>query len=222
MKPGVSGLLECGSLSVFPAGSISEDTRQRLEIYAALLLRWQKITNLVGSSTLPAMWTRHFLDSIQVLEFVPKALNWIDIGSGGGFPGLVTAIQLAGKARACVHLVESDQRKCAFLREVSRETGAPVIVHCGRVESVLPGIATGIDAISARALAPLSDLVETTARFLLTGAIGVFPKGKDVASELTGHAMDSRFKIRLMPSKTNSEARIALVSAAMKPNTSQD
>lgn len=221
-KPGFAGIAEHGSFSVFPAGSIPGDTRTRLEIYAELLLRWQTITNLVGSATLPAMWTRHFLDSMQVLDFVPHALTWIDIGSGAGFPGLVTAIQLAGKAQACVHLVESDQRKCAFLREVSRETGAPAIVHCGRTEAVLPDIATGVDAISARALAPLSDLIGTSARFLLTGSVGVFPKGKDVAAELTGLAMDSRFEIRLLPSKTNSEARVAIVSAALKLKASQD
>lgn len=200
-------------LAVLPQGAISGEIRARLEIYAELLLRWQGLMNLVAPSTLSDMWTRHFVDSLQILDFVPDALTWIDLGTGAGFPGLVTAIQLAGKVDACVHLIESDQRKCAFLREVSRETGVPVIVHCGRIESVLPNLAPGIAAVSARALAPLHNLIEMTSKMLLTGTVGVFPKGQDVAEELTGLALDSRFEIRLLPSKSNPGSRVVIVRA---------
>ncbi len=122
------------ALALFP---LPPETQQRLAIYAELLRKWQKTINLVAASTLPHIWTRHFADSLQVQAAAPEALIWVDLGSGAGFPGLVTAIRLADKPGAKVHLIDSDQRKCAFLREVSRETAAPAIVHDGRIESVV-------------------------------------------------------------------------------------
>ena len=202
------------SYEVFPIGSISEATRQRFKIYAEHLMRWQKVKNLISRSSMQHVWKRHFLDSIQVRDCVPQALKWVDLGSGAGFPGLVTAILLAGIDGACVHLIESDHRKCAFLREVSRETGAAALVHYGRIDAVLPSLAPGIEAISARGLAPLQDLIGMTSKFLLTGAIGVFPRGQDVANELTGIAMDSRFVIQMVASQTDSRSRLAVVRAA--------
>lgn len=180
-------------------------------IYSKLLLRWQKVINLVGPSTMKVLRERHFNDSLQIHRLVPAADRWVDMGSGAGFPGLVTGLQLLRRPSACVHLIESDQRKCAFLREVSRETGAPVIVHCGRIENVLPDIGEGIQAISARALAPLSKLIELSTPVLLKGAIGVFPKGQDLVTELTGLTIDSRFVLEVHPSTTASKAGIVMV-----------
>lgn len=190
-----------------------EELNRRLELYLELLVRWQGKINLVSPSTLVHSRTRHFADSTQVLKLVPHARRWIDMGSGAGFPGLVTAIQLAACSDSVVHLIESDQRKCAFLREVSRETGAKAIIHNGRIEDVLVEINGKIDAISARALAPLPHLIDLAQDVLLKGATGVFLKGQDVALELTGYATDSRFTLQLVPSATDIRAKVVLVRA---------
>ena len=206
--------IQGGSYDCFPPGSISQVTRQKFEIYTDRLVHWQKVKNLVSHSSMQHVWKRHFLDSFQVQACAPSARIWADLGSGAGFPGLVTAILLSETVGSCVHLIESDHRKCAFLREVSRETGAAAEIHHGRIESVLPTLGPDIEAISARALAPLSDLIGMAAHLLLKGAVGIFPKGQDVAAELTDLAMDSRFAIDLVPSATDSHARVAIVRAA--------
>lgn len=190
---------------------VSRETLERLQIYADLLIKWQRTINLVSPATLPHLWVRHIADSAQVLDCAADARIWVDIGSGGGFPGLVTAIRLAGQAGAKVHLVESDQRKCAFLREVARATGAPAEVHVGRIEAVLPGLNDVVNAVSARALAPLHQLVGYTEKLLEKGAIGVFLKGQDVDKELTDIAKYSRFSTELKQSKTHQDARIVIV-----------
>ena len=138
---------------------LAEPVRRRLELYAELLVRWQATINLVSPKTLPELWTRHIADSLQVQAVLPEARRWVDLGSGGGFPGLVTAILLADAPGATVHLVESDKRKAAFLRTVARETGAPATIHAERIETFVPAHAAPVDAISARALAPLPHLV---------------------------------------------------------------
>ena len=192
----------------------SAETEMRLGVYAALLTRWQKVKNLVAPSTLDSLWVRHFADSSQVSALCPLAQNWLDLGSGAGFPGLVTAILLAERAESLVHLVESDKRKCAFLREVSRETGVRTVIHDRRIEEVAPELEGAIDAVSARALAPLPLLLAHSARFLLKGATGVFLKGQDVAQELTGVTSDCRFTFSLVPSRTDPRASVVIVKSA--------
>lgn len=196
------------ALALFP---VPPETEQRLAIYAELLAKWQKTINLVAASTLPNLWMRHFADSLQVQAAAPTARVWVDLGSGAGFPGLVTAIRLAGDPRAKVHLIESDQRKCAFLREVSRETEAPVVIHPGRIEEVVAEIDAPIEAVSARALAPLPKLLHYAGAFLEQGAIGVFLKGQDVALELTEDAISSRYRITLRDSVTSPSGRLVIV-----------
>jgi 16S rRNA (guanine527-N7)-methyltransferase len=142
---------------------------------------------------------------------VPQARNWLDLGSGAGFPGLVTAIKYAAEPGARVHLVESNRRKCAFLREAARETEAPAIVHCGRIEEVLPTLNETIDAVSARALAPLPELLAYAEKFLDQGSIGVFPKGKLISAELTPSLTAGKYLITTMESKTCASARLVLV-----------
>jgi 16S rRNA (guanine527-N7)-methyltransferase len=183
----------------------------RLEIYAKLLLKWQKTINLVSAATLAHIWTRHFADSLQVVLAVPAARLWVDLGSGAGFPGLVTAIVLKDQPGARVHLIDSDQRKCAFLREVSRETGAPTIVHNGRIEDVARQIDDPIEAVSARALAPLPQLLDYAAIFLAKGACGVFLKGQYLDDELTDSAIQSRYEITTRPSRIMSSAHLLIV-----------
>lgn len=190
--------------------AVSRETIERLEIYEALLLKWQKIKNLVAPSTLDHIWSRHFADSAQLLELAPDARKWVDLGSGGGFPGLVVAIQLAGRAGAEVHLVESDNRKCAFLREVARAVEAPAIVHHMRIEACYEEVGK-VDVVSARALAPLRILLDLSTPFIENGAKCLFLKGQDVDAELTATTTYSRVKIQLIDSKTDQSGRIVVV-----------
>ena len=193
-----------------PPRSVDADLAERLGVFEQLLLKWQPKMNLVAPSTLKSIRTRHFEDSLQVSDALPEARRWIDIGSGAGFPGIVTALRLRGQEGGLVHLVESDHRKCAFLREVSRETQAPVEVHRGRIEEILPTL-PDVDAISARALASMAVLVEMTIDRIEKGAIGVFLKGQDVASELTEMPIYSSLKLRLVTSRTDPLGRIVLL-----------
>jgi 16S rRNA (guanine527-N7)-methyltransferase len=189
------------------------DVGRRLVLYADLLAHWQKTINLVAPKTLPDLWSRHIGDSLQVQAVAPAARRWLDLGSGGGFPGLVTAILLADTPGARVDLVESDKRKAAFLRAVSRETGAPASVHAARIENFTQGFDEPVDAISARALASLPTLVGYAEKYLLRGAIGVFPKGQQVEVELTDPRLDRRFMIESVPSRTQETARLLIVTA---------
>lgn len=191
--------------------ALPQDTLQRLEIYAKLLQKWQCVVNLVGDSTLDDLWVRHFADSLQVAEAVPEARKWLDLGSGAGFPGLVTAIKYANEPGAIVHLVESNQRKCAFLREAARATAAPAFVHCGRIEDVLPHLNEPVEAVSARALAPLPKVLRLAEKFLDQGAAGVFSKGKNVSGELIASLMEGKYFITTIESKTDAAARLVLV-----------
>jgi 16S rRNA (guanine527-N7)-methyltransferase len=199
------------ALKLFP---LPPETIARLTTYAALLRKWKMTINLVASSTLPFIWTRHFADSLQVQAALPDARIWVDLGSGAGFPGLVTAIKLAGQPGAKVHLIESNERKCAFLREVSRETQAPTEVHQGRIEDVLPEISGPIDAVSARALAPLPELIAYAAEALDKGAVGAFLKGEQVDDELTPSQAADRlnaYEIISIPSVTSASGRLLIV-----------
>ena len=185
-----------------------------LEAYESLLRIWQTRINLVSGPTQAALWTRHFADSAQLFETFPNISRWADLGSGAGFPGMVLAILLKPRAEAIVHLIESDQRKAAFLRAVSRETCAPAIVHVGRIESELPPLIGQIDGICARALAPLPRLVDWSREHLLKSAIGVFLKGEDWRGELTALTPESSFQTRNIISRTNTAARIIVVEKA--------
>jgi len=180
-------------------------------LYEELLRRWQRTINLVAPGTLDQIWTRHFADSGQVLSAAPKARLWVDLGSGAGFPGLVTALLLKPVSGAVVHLIESDQRKAAFLRAVSRETGAPVEIHAGRIADVLPAIVPVPEAISARALAPLATLVEMARIPLEKAAIGVFLKGADWRNELTLASAKDTLSYRSIISRTDPDARLIIV-----------
>lgn len=158
---------------------VSRETLARLETYVALLRTWNPRINLVSPASLGDVWRRHILDSGQLLPHLPpKTRVVVDLGSGAGLPGLILAILGVPE----MHLIESDQRKAVFLREAARVTGTGVTVHAERIESVAPFPA---DVVTARALAPLSQLLDWSAPFLREGTVCLFLKGASVADELT-------------------------------------
>jgi 16S rRNA (guanine527-N7)-methyltransferase len=189
---------------------------EELSLYERLLRKWQSKINLVADSTLAKVWTRHFADSAQILDAVPNIFEWVDLGSGAGFPGMVLAICLKGRPDAQVHLIESDQRKAAFLRAVSRETGAPATIHLGRIETELPKLQGKIGGVTARGVAPLPQLLAWSKDLLLKNAIGVFLKGEDWRNELTLSQSTSNFEFRSIPSRINPKGRLILAARDFK------
>jgi 16S rRNA (guanine527-N7)-methyltransferase len=198
-------------IDVLAPFSVSRETLDRLDILVRELKRWQTIKNLVGPGTLDEVWTRHVADSLQLLAHVPEGgLTWVDIGSGAGFPGLVIAI--GAPAGSQIHLVESNSRKCAFLRHAARLTEAPATVHEARLEQVMPTFSGRAQVVTARALAPLRQLLAWCEPLLKTGAIGLFPKGRDALSELTEARRSWKFTEEILPSRTDPDARILRIT----------
>jgi 16S rRNA (guanine527-N7)-methyltransferase len=188
---------------------VSRETLGRLDRFVELLLETQSHTNLIGPATIPQLWTRHIADSLQLLDLAPDALIWLDLGSGGGFPGLVIACALADRPPAAVHLVEGTGKKAAFLRHVVDTLALPATVHHGRVEDFSPDFAA--DVIAARALAPLDRLFGYVAPFLQSGAKALLPKGQDVEVELTEAAKYWKIEAEQAVSRTNPASRILVV-----------
>ena len=191
--------------------AVSRETLPRLDRLVELLLAWQQTRNLIAASTIPNIWTRHIADSLQLLELAPEAEIWVDLGSGGGFPGLVLACALAERPGASIHLVESTAKKCAFLQAAADDLRLPAKIHCQRVESIIPAFPNRPDAVTARALAPLPRLLDMAFPLLKRGAKGLFPKGQDVGSELTEAAKCWIIQYKLVPSRTDERARIIVV-----------
>ncbi|WP_341704786.1 16S rRNA (guanine(527)-N(7))-methyltransferase RsmG [Ferrovibrio sp.] len=205
------------------ATGCSDAALARLESYAALLAKWQAAINLVAANTLPDLWARHMLDSAQLLPLAPPGTaRWLDLGSGGGFPGLVIAALGADRGITSVHLVESDQRKATFLREAARAMALPmgdrgVTVHVKRIEAVEPAALHAAmggppDVISARALAALEALLPLAHRLAGPETLYVFPKGRQAGDELT--AARRYWTIRdlaRLPSQTDPDARIVTI-----------
>jgi 16S rRNA (guanine527-N7)-methyltransferase len=193
---------------------VSRETESRLDRFVDLLLDWQRITNLIAPSTLPRLWTRHIADSLQLIPIVPAARAWIDLGSGAGFPGLVIACALADEAQVRVHLVESNRKKAAFLRETQRITSAPAIIHAQRAEQFAADFADRVDVVTARALAPLSTLLALCFPLLgKTGAVGLFPRGRGAELELAEAARSWHMDASLIPSRVDPASAIALIQS---------
>ena len=190
---------------------VSRETLHRLDRFVTTLLAWQRRMNLVASSTEATLWTRHVADSLQLLALAPDARIWADLGSGGGFPGVVIACALADTRGTNVHLVESNGKKAAFLHEAVRATGAPATVHAKRIEDFAKNAPVPIDVVTARAVAPLPKLLALAYPLLKTGALGLFPKGQDVARELTEAAKCWKIQGTLSPSRTDPKAQIVIV-----------
>jgi 16S rRNA (guanine527-N7)-methyltransferase len=197
--------------ALFPA--VSRETWDRLTILTERLVKWQRTINLVASKTLDEIWVRHIADGLQVAEVAPaEAKVFVDLGSGGGFPGLVLAAALAERPGFHMHLIESDHRKCAFLREAARAMVVPATVHNARIEGALADWTHGADIVTARAVAPLKKLLELAEPLLKSGTVGIFPKGQDVESELTEATKYWTFSCDLVPSRTEASARLVVVS----------
>jgi 16S rRNA (guanine527-N7)-methyltransferase len=190
---------------------VSRETTARLDRFVELLIAWQQHTNLIARSTVPMLWTRHVADSLQLTGLAPDARIWADLGSGGGFPGLVIACAVGETEGAHVHLVESIGKKANFLREAVRVTGAPATVHAARIEDFVDKSPESLDVVTARALAPLPELLRMAYPLLKRGSVGLFPKGQDVAVELTEAAKCWKIQSSLSQSRTDSKGQIVIV-----------
>jgi 16S rRNA (guanine527-N7)-methyltransferase len=202
---------------------VSRQTLDRLATYERLLRHWQKTINLVAPSTLDAIWHRHFADSAQIVRLAPAAVrSWVDLGSGAGFPGLVVAILLAdspsprlrgeGMSAPRITLIESDSRKCAFLREVARRTGITVDILSTRIEqATTQAKVEPPEVVSARALAPLDRLLGLAAPLFTPSTVGVFLKGRDAALEIETAAKAWTFAVEMVPSITETTGRVVVI-----------
>lgn len=213
------------------AFGVSRETIERLKTYDSVLRTWQRTINLVAPSTLDEVWHRHFADSAQLLELALAAREagpapdsasespqkgekrWLDLGSGGGFPGLVLAILLAERDPAVrVTLVESDSRKAAFLGEVARKTGVAVEIRAERSEKYATQDKSQIrEVVTARALAPLPKLLGLVLPYFSPRTVALFPKGRDVDSEIGEAQRMFGFDAELAPSMTDPDGRVVIV-----------
>lgn len=195
------------------AFDVSRETLDRLALFGDLVRQWQKAVNLVANSTLDDLWHRHIADSAQLVALAPEAEAWLDIGAGGGFPGMVVAIMRAERGLGGVTLIESDKRKCAFLKEVRRQTGVAVEILDARIESETTHSIVGrVNIVSARALAPLSRLMPLAAPYLTDESICLFMKGRSVSKELIEARASWDFGCDLVPSITEEDAQLAVIS----------
>lgn len=165
--------------------NVSRETLDRLERFASLFIKWSSTINLIANSTKADLWQRHIADSLQIYDILPGPKQWVDLGSGGGFPGIITAIRLAEIGDGWVHLVESNHKKAGFLRQALLETGGRGTVHVCRIEEAAEKIENA-DVISARALAELDLLLEFAAPWAQrnTKLRLLFHKGRDYEAEL--------------------------------------
>ena len=187
---------------------VSRETDKRLATFVELLDRWRDKTNLISNPTFATVWTRHIADSTQLPALVPDAKRWVDMGSGAGFPGLVIAIQLADVPGAIVHCIESDGRKCAFLREATRATGAAAVIHPVRVEAIEAKSLGAVDAVTARAFAPLPLTLKLARPWMERGAIAVFPRGESAKDQIATLPEASAYAIETLQSVVNPKAAI--------------
>ncbi len=192
--------------------NVSRETADALRAFVDLVLHWTPRINLISASSVAEVWNRHIVDSAQLFPLAPQNLNlWADLGSGGGFPGVVMAI-LAKEHRpeANFILVESDQRKATFLRTASRTFGLRLTVLTDRIESLAP---LGADVLSARALAPLDILLGYAALHLLPSGIALFPKGQTASEEIAVAQRNWSFQLSQSRSITNPNAAILRVES---------
>ena len=189
---------------------VSRETLLRLDIFAELLLRWTSKINLISARDAPLLWERHIADSLQLLPLLPPAADRaIDLGSGGGFPGLILAIA----SGLPFELIESDQRKSAFLREAARETAAPAIVRTERIEA---STAAPAPLITARAVAPLDRLLPLAVPLLQPGGTILLLKGANAAAELTQAATQWHMQAERLPSRTDPSATILNITGIQR------
>ena len=197
------------------AAAVMPDALNAFDAYADLLARWQARINLVGPQTLETLWHRHFLDSAQLFTHLPPDTQTLtDIGSGGGFPGLVLAIMTAHQGGPAVTLIESDARKAAFLREASRVCGAGATIINARVEAAEVPVA---DVVTARACAPLPRLLPWVFGRLRADGIALLLKGANWRDELTAAEKDWTLTLAKIPSCTDTSG-VILKLEGLNPN----
>ena len=195
---------------------VSAATLDRLATYQAVLTRWQRAVNLVAPATIPDIWHRHFADCLQLARFIPEGEGraLADLGSGAGFPGLVLAAHFADRGGPAVILVESDQRKAAFLREAARAMEISVEILSTRIESDANlAVLRCVDFVTARALAPLPRLFSLVSPFLSPAAVCIFLKGRTAAREIAEAREVWSFELDVHPSLTEEEASVLVVRA---------
>lgn len=198
--------------------SVPRGTLEKLRAYEALLVKWQRAINLVGPASMPDAWTRHFIDSIQLASFIPEGARTLhDLGSGAGFPGLVLAM---ARPDLSVTLIESDQKKCAFLTNVSHETKTPVAVLTQRIEHATDSIPAP-DVVSARALAGLEMLLDYVWPWAQKNPemLCIFPKGAQAAAEILSAREKWTFTVVEEKSMTDPSATILMITNLSKKET---
>jgi 16S rRNA (guanine527-N7)-methyltransferase len=198
-------------VSAAAPGDVSRETSARLAALAALVRKWSPAINLVSARDLGQLEARHVADSAQLFDLAPGAARrWIDLGSGGGFPGLVIAALAAARRPGLrVTLVESDARKCAFLATAAAALELDVAIENRRIEAGPPA---AFDVVSARALAPLPALFGLAAPYFGPGTVGLFPKGVGHDAELTAARADWQYAVERIPSATAPSAAILRVT----------
>ena len=197
------------------SANVSHETIQRLEAFEALLLKWNPRINLISKSDTDRVWQRHILDSAQIFDHVDQPVTtWLDLGSGGGFPGIVCAIlALENRSSVNFHLVESDTRKAIFLRQAASDLSLPVLVHAMRIEAFGGG---AVDVITARALAALPELLDLSQKHIGPDTQLLFPKGRKAETELVQASLSWDMKVQRIPSLTDSEATILRLSGVTR------
>lgn len=191
--------------------SVSRETLERLRAYEASLHEWQKKFNLVSNASLEDAWNRHFLDSMQLFNFIPKtARSLCDFGSGAGFPGMVLAIMAKEKTPYLkVSLIESIKKKTLYLNEVNNITEANAVIINDRIENIPP---QSFDVITSRAMASLKDLLSYTKKFFGKNTVCIFPKGKSYAEEIAEAEKFWKFDCKIVPSEMSSEGVILIIT----------
>ncbi|MBK8456199.1 MAG: 16S rRNA (guanine(527)-N(7))-methyltransferase RsmG [Phyllobacteriaceae bacterium] len=192
-------------------GVVSRETVVALESFIAQFRLWSARINLAAPTTIPDLFHRHVLDSAQLPRLAPDANRWLDLGSGGGFPGAIVAILMRDKQNSKVELVESNRKKAAFLAAALARAGAPARVHAVRIEEA-GRLVPSADIVTARALAPLDKLLELADPWLRSGAIGLFHKGRDWRREIEESGRAARYDLLSHPSAIDAEGVILRVT----------
>jgi 16S rRNA (guanine527-N7)-methyltransferase len=219
-KQAASRILDPDKEAALALTPVSRETATRLDRYVDLLLEWQAKTNLVAPSTIPHLWTRHISDSLQLLSLAPAAKTWVDFGSGGGFPGVVLACALADMPGTMVHLVERNAKKAAFLREALRVTGTRGTVHPADIGDSVDRITGAVDCVTARAVAPLHQLIGFAEPWVQRGAKALFLKGQDIEAELTEATKYWKIEPKLHSSRTGGHGWIVELDRIERRNPS--
>jgi len=193
---------------------VSRETMERLEVFVAFLAKWNERINLVSRNSISDVWARHIIDSVQVFRLAAGTRHWVDLGSGGGFPGLVVGIlAIEESPDTRITLIESDHRKAAFLRGAARESGVTCQVLSQRIELAEPQQA---NVVSARALADLTALLGYSERHLVVGGVSLFPKGVTWQKELDAARTQWRFEVDVIESQTLPGAAILKIEGASR------